>query len=117
MDAPRHTMDRVEKVVHWVLLIGLLVSVVLMLTGIVLGLLRHDGLPSGVTPPGGLWSALRDGEAAAYLTMGLLALIVTPFVRVAGALVAFASERDGRYALVSAAVLVLMCLSVLLGRA
>ena len=58
-----------------------------------------------------------DGEAAAFLTLGLLVLIVTPFLRVAGSLVAFALERDRRYVLISAAVLTLMCLSVLLGRA
>jgi uncharacterized membrane protein len=110
-------MDPVEKVVHWVLLVGLLVSVALMLAGIGIGLAAHDGLPSGVTPPDELWAALLDGEAAAFLTAGLLALIVTPFVRVAGSLIAFVYERDMRYVTISAAVFVLMCLSVLLGRA
>lgn len=110
-------MGPVEKVVHWVLLVGLLVSVAFMVAGIVVGLVRHQGLPSGVISPGVLWGALLDGEAAALLTVGLLTLIVTPFVRVAGSLVAFACERDGRYVLVSAAVFVLMCLSVLVGRA
>lgn len=110
-------MDPVEKVVHWVLLLGLLVSVALMGLGIVLGLVRHDGLPSGVVSPELLWEGLLDGDAAAFLTLGLLVLIVTPFLRVAGSLVAFARERDGRYVLISAAVLTAMCLSVLLGRA
>jgi uncharacterized membrane protein len=110
-------MDPVEKVVHWVLLVGLLVSVALMGIGIVLGLVRHAGLPSGVVPPDELWQAVLDGEAAAFLTLGLLALIVTPFVRVAGSLIAFARERDLTYVLISAAVLTAMCLSVLLGRA
>jgi uncharacterized membrane protein len=112
-----HVMDPVEKVVHWVLLVGLLISVVLMLVGLVLGLARHAGLPSGVVAPADLWEALLSGEAGAFLTLGLLTLIVTPFVRVAGSLVAFALERDLRYVLVSAAVLTAMCLSVLLGRA
>lgn len=110
-------MDPVEKVVHWVLLVGLLLSVALMLVGLVLGLARHAGLPNGVVAPADLWGALLSGEAGAFLTLGLLTLIVTPFVRVAGSLVAFALERDLRYVLVSAAVLTAMCLSVLLGRA
>jgi uncharacterized membrane protein len=113
----RHVMDPVEKVVHWVLLLGLLVSVALMGVGIVLGLVRHQGLPSGVVAPDQLWEALVDGAAAAYLTLGLLVLILTPFLRVVGTLVAFTRQRDGRYVLISAAVLTLMCLSVLLGRA
>jgi uncharacterized membrane protein len=116
MVVEHHVMDPVEKVVHWVLLVGLLVSVALMGSGIVLGLVRHDGLPDGVVAPGRLWGALRDVDAAAFLTLGLLALIVTPFLRVAGSLVAFARERDGRYVLISAVVLTAMCLSVLLGR-
>jgi len=113
----RHIMDPVEKVVHWVLLVGLLVSVALMGTGIILGLVQHESLPSGVVPPHELWGALRDGDPAAFLTLGLLVLVITPFLRVAGTLVAFARERDARYVLISAAVLTLMCLSVLLGRA
>jgi uncharacterized membrane protein len=116
MDAGRHAMDPIEKVVHWVLLVGLLVSVALMAAGIVLGLAQGTGLPDDVIGPADLAGALADGEAAAFLTLGLLVLVVTPFLRVAGSLVAFALERDGRYVLISAAVLTLMCLSVLLGR-
>jgi uncharacterized protein len=117
MDLERHAMDPIEKVVHWVLLVGLLVSVALMAAGIVLGFAQGIGLPDHVVTPADLPGALADGEAAAFLTLGLLALIVTPFLRVAGTLIAFALERDMRYVLVSAAVLTLMCLSVLLGRA
>jgi uncharacterized membrane protein len=117
MDVERHAMDPIEKVVHWVLLVGLLASVALMAAGIVLGLAQGTGLPDDVIGPADLRGALADGEAAAFLTLGLLVLVVTPFLRVAGSLVAFALERDGRYVLISAAVLTLMCLSVLLGRA
>jgi len=117
MDVERHVMDPVEKVVHWVLLVGLLVSVAFMGTGIALGLAHGSALPDAVVAPADLLGALADGEAAAFLTLGLLVLVVTPFLRVAGSLVAFALERDGRYVLISAVVLTLMCMSVLLGRA
>ena len=59
-------------------------------------------------------AALRP---AAYLSLGLVVLIGTPFVRVAGSLVVFARERDRRYVLVTAIVLLVMCASVVLGRA
>jgi uncharacterized membrane protein len=117
MSLERHVMDPVEKVVHLVLLGGLLVSVALLGLGIVLGFAQGTGLPSEVVSPADLGGALTDGEAAAFLTLGLLVLVVTPFLRVAGSLVAFALERDGRYVLISAVVLMLMCMSVLLGRA
>ena len=56
-------------------------------------------------------------DPAAYLSLGLIVLIATPFVRVAGSIVAFARERDRRYVLVTAVVLAVMCLSVVLGKA
>jgi len=116
VEVERHVMDPVEMVVHWVLLAGLLVSVAFMTAGLVLGLVRGEGLPAGVVAPARLWGELGDAEPAAFLTLGLLALIVTPFLRVAGSLLAFARQRDLRYVLVSACVLAAMCLSVFLGR-
>jgi uncharacterized membrane protein len=44
-------------------------------------------------------------------------LIATPFVRVAGSIVAFAREHDRRYVLITSVVLAVMCLSVVLGKA
>ena len=86
-------MDPVEKVVHWVLLVGLLVSVALMGTGIVLGLVQHEGLPSGVVAAArALGSAARRRCRRPILTLGLLVLIATPFLRVAGTLVAFVAR-------------------------
>ena len=57
-----------------------------------------------------------SSDPAAYLSLGLIVLIATPFVRVAGSIVAFARERDRRYVLVTAVVLAVMCLSVVLGK-
>ena len=51
------------------------------------------------------------------MSLGLIVLVATPFVRVLGSMVAFAVERDRVYVLVTATVFVVMCLSVLLGRA
>jgi uncharacterized membrane protein len=64
-----------------------------------------------------LQARLMALDPAAYLSLGLIVLIATPFVRVAGSLVAFARERDRRYVLITAVVLAVMCASVLLGKA
>jgi len=117
-DAPaRHVMDPVERTVSRVLIVGITLSVALMAIGIVLGAVGGDGLPSGVVPLADMPSLLLDLDAGAYLSLGLIVLIATPFVRVAGSLVAFALQGDRRYVAVTAVVLTVMCVSVLLGKA
>lgn len=113
---PVHVMDPVERTIHLVLLAGIAVSVALMVAGLALGLLKGDGIPRGVVSLADLPGAVRALSPAAFLSLGLIVLIATPFVRVAGSLVAFARERDRRYVVVTAVVLAVMCASVLLGR-
>lgn len=114
---PRHVMDPIERTVNRVLIVGVTVSVALMAAGLILGALDEQGMPSGVVPLAELPSLLGALDPAAFLSVGLIVLIATPFVRVAGSIVAFALERDRRYVLVTAVVLVVMCLSVVLGKA
>ena len=110
-------MEPLERVVRWILLCGIAVSVALMVAGLVLGVARGAGPPRGVVPLAEIPRALAALRPAAYLSLGLIVLIGTPFVRVAGSLVVFVRERDGRYVLVTAIVLLVMCLGVVLGRA
>jgi uncharacterized membrane protein len=70
-----------------------------------------------VVPLGDLPSLLLDLDPAAYLSLGIIVLIATPFVRVAGSIVAFARERDRRYVAITAVVLAVMCLSLVVGKA
>lgn len=112
----RHVMDPLERTVRTVLRAGIAVAVALMLFGVALALVRGDGLPAGVTMVAELPAGLAGFEPQAYLSLGIIVLIGTPFVRVAGALVVFARERDLRYALITGVVLVVMSASVLLGR-
>jgi len=115
--ARAHVMEPVERAIRWILLCGIAVSVALMAAGLVLGVARGAGLPRGVVPLAELPRALAALRPAAYLSLGLIVLIGTPFVRVAGSLAVFVRERDGRYVLVTAIVLLVMCLGVALGRA
>jgi uncharacterized membrane protein len=110
-------MDSVERMVRRVLLTGIALAVALLAAGVVLSVVDAQGLPSGVVPVVDLPAQLAALDPAAYLSLGLIVLIATPFVRVAGSLVAFARERDRRYVLVTAVVLAVMCVSVLLGKA
>ena len=110
-------MEPVELAVRWILLCGIAVSVALMAAGLVLGVARGVALPRGVVPLAEIPRGLAALRPAAYLSLGLIVLIGTPFVRVAGSLVVFVRARDRRYVLVTASVLLVMCVSVLLGRA
>ena len=110
-------MEPIERAIRAILLCGIALSVALMVAGVVLGLARGAGLPRAVVPLAELPGALAALRPAAYLSLGLIVLIGTPFVRVAGSLVIFVKERDGRYVLVTAIVLLVMCVGVLLGRA
>jgi len=112
-----HVMEPVERVIRSILLCGIALSVALMAAGLVLGVARGAGLPRGVVPLAELPRALAALRPAAYLSLGLIVLIGTPFVRVAGSLVVFVRERDRRFVLVTTIVLLVMCLGVVLGRA
>jgi uncharacterized membrane protein len=114
--APVHVMDPVERMIHVVLVAGIAVSIALMAFGLVLGLLKGGGIPRGVVPLADLPRAAWGLSPAAFLSLGLIVLIATPFVRVAGSLIAFAREGDRRYVVLTAVVLAVMCASVLLGR-
>ena len=113
---PAHVMDAVERMVSRVLVIGIAVSVVLMAIGLVLGALAGEGIPGGVTAVGDLAHGLVTLDPGAYLSLGLITLIATPFVRVGGSIVAFAREHDRRYVAITAIVFAVMCLSVVVGR-
>jgi uncharacterized membrane protein len=116
-DAHAHQMDPVERTIRAVLLAGIAVSVALMAAGLVLGIVRGESLPRAMVPLSALPAALAHLDPAAYMSLGLIVLVATPFVRVVGSLVAFAVERDRAYVLVTGTVLVVMCAGVLLGRA
>ena len=111
-----HAMDPIERMVSRVLSIGIGAAVALLLSGLVIGVVSGEGMPTDVVSLPGLLPGLKEPDAAAYLSLGLLVLIATPFVRVAGSIVAFARERDRRYVLVTAVVLAVMCLGVVLGK-
>jgi uncharacterized membrane protein len=111
----RRPLEPVERLIRVVLLAGMSVSVSLMAAGLVLTVARGVGLPRDVVPVADLAPALVALDPAAYLSLGLIVLVATPFVRVAGSLVAFAREGDGRFVAVSAVVLVAMGVSVALG--
>jgi uncharacterized membrane protein len=113
---PAHVMDPLERTVQRVLQAGVTLSFALMAAGIVLDVVLGESLTPHVVPLREVGAGLAGPDPAAYLSLGIIVLIATPFVRVAGSLVAFVLLRDRRYAVVTAVVLAVMCVSVVLGR-
>ena len=110
-------VEAINRLVHRVLMTGLAISATLLVAGLVVWAARGGLLPRSVTGP---VQALRDIgglRPVGFFSLGLLALILTPFARVAGSVVIFLREHDRRYAAITAVVLAIMVASILLGRA
>jgi uncharacterized membrane protein len=108
---------RMNAAVHWVLLAGLLVASALMLAGLAAVLATHQVIPHHVLKVGPAFHRAAGLHADGLLTVGLLALVLTPFLRVAGSVVVFAWERDWRYTLITLVVLAVMVVSLFFGGA
>lgn len=106
---------RLDHWVHRILLVGLIVSGVLLAVGLTTMLLQgHEQAPRYESFP----RLLRDAgrlRGPAVTTLGLLALMITPILRVVVLLVGWTVERDWRFAGVALAVFVLLCISLTIG--
>jgi uncharacterized membrane protein len=105
----------VNETVQRVLIVGLAAATIALLAGLGVDLAAHQGLPRHVLKAGPALRRAAGLHGDALLTLGLLALILTPFLRVAGMMVVFAWERDWRYTLVALFVLAVMIGSLFLG--
>lgn len=127
----------VELIISWLLRIGVWLSIVTVVLGLVLllikdhdilvhqqpggleGLLKHGlpGQPSSLSSYGEVLLSVRNGDAYGVIMLGLLILLVTPVLRVAVSIVAFLLEHDRLYALITLVVLALLMTGIVLGRA
>ena len=105
-----------NQVVHGVLIIGLVISTALMLVGVGLDLFYQRDLPTAVPSVGEVVGRVLALRPSGFLALGLLVLIATPILRVVGSIGAFVYERDWRFAGVTTVVLVVLVVSLLLGR-
>lgn len=63
-----------------------------------------------------IWSGLRSGNPNAIIMGGLLVLLATPIVRVAASVAAFVVRRERWHILISIAVLVILIISMAIGK-
>jgi uncharacterized membrane protein len=118
---PAGTEQNVYSGVYRVLLGGMAISTTLYVIAIVRALLNPEYIP---LRPEWIkqhyhWSAIVQGIAAFDPTVLMLIatalLILTPVLRVAVSIYAFAVDRDGKFVAVASAVFLVMVVTVLLG--
>jgi uncharacterized membrane protein len=105
-----------NEVVHGVLIVGLVISTVLMLAGVGLDFVYQRDLPTVVPDIGEVVSRVVALRPSGFLALGLLVLIATPILRVVGSIGAFIYEHDWRFASLTALVLMILLVSLVLGR-
>lgn len=105
-----------DALVHKVLIIGLALSTTLMLAGVALDIFLGRALPETVAALGEIFPRIVALRPSGLLTLGLLVLIATPILRVIGSIAAFVYERDWRFAAVTSVVLLVMMISIVLGK-
>ena len=105
-----------DEILHRLLVVGLAISVSLMLAGLFLDLFLHREVPTAVPDIGEVTTRVISLRPSGFLALGLLALIATPVLRVVGSIIAFLFERDWRYAGITFLVLLVVTLSIVLGK-
>jgi len=107
--------ERIDDVVRWTLTAGLAAGFLLLVAGVALVALGRGSLPTEVGGFDAARQAFLGLRAEGFFAAGLLVVILTPFVRVIGSIVAFAVQRDWRFVLVTLAVLGVMLLTIRVG--
>ncbi len=105
-----------DQTIHKLLVVGLGISVALILFGLFLDLTLHREIPTSIPHLAEIFTRVIALRPSGFLSLGLLVLIITPVVRVLGSFLAFIYERDWRYTAITFVVLVVVTLSILLGR-
>jgi uncharacterized membrane protein len=110
-----HEHTRIDKWIHAVLFLGMVLSITIMVVGLVLYSFTPTGHPEVDLGPGGILSGLGQGNPIAVIDLGIVLLILTPLSRVITALVVFIVDREPRFVLTSLIVLAILALAILVG--
>ncbi|MFL2029744.1 DUF1634 domain-containing protein [Loigolactobacillus zhaoyuanensis] len=111
-------MAQVEKIIGLILQIGVLVSAMIIGCGLLLLLFTGHSGYSGQNFPthfDTIFQGLLQLKPFAIIMLGLFCLILTPVLRVAVSIYAFAKERDRLYVIITSAVLLILLFGMVLG--
>jgi uncharacterized membrane protein len=131
--ASNHHDDRkmrlTEIFISYVLRIGVVISLIFIVGGMLLSFFHHNEYVSSLaalerlTQPGAAFphtlsdilTGVRNTKGQAFVAFGLIVLILTPIVRVAVSTLFFIYQGDKIFVLITLVVLVILSLSFLIG--
>jgi uncharacterized membrane protein len=106
--------DRMFDAVSFVLTWGFRVAFAALAVGLLLALARGESLSSRVEPISQIAHGIGKGNAAAFVDLGIVLLLLTPPEAVATVLVVFARRRDPLYTAISLIVLAVLAAGIVL---
>lgn len=124
-----HDMDRW---ISWLLRSGVLISLAFLVIGTIITFIHHPDYlattisthalknPADTDVPNQvvtIYEMIKAGRGQGFVSLGLLVLIATPIMRVALSVVTFWLEKDRAFVLITTSVLLLLMLSLVLGKA
>lgn len=123
-------IGRIELLISWLLRVGVVTSLSMIFIGLLLMFIHHPSylvsmvdLQRLTSPGAAVPHTLREvvngflfGRGQAVVAVGLLMLIVTPIMRVAVSIIAFAVQRDRAFVFITSVVLIILIISFVLGR-
>jgi uncharacterized membrane protein len=123
----RPGLPGLEAVISYILIVGVIVSVALEITGLVIfyrtfhnfafsesGVFKIQGHDFFGYILGLLRGGFTGGAAVQFMTAGIVVLLLTPFLRVVFSMGFFARERDYKFVIITLFVLVVLTVSLTL---
>lgn len=115
-------MKDIKQLIGNTLRIGVFTACFIALIGGIIYLWKHgadpmpdyshfsysDAHPEAYTTLGGIWAGILDMNAYSWIQAGVIALLLTPILRVTLSLFDFLRERDWLYAFITAVVLAII---------
>ena len=116
-----------EKTISYLLITGVIISLILEVIGVILFYLSSSSLDISHEPEvyirgnnffSFIFQQFRDmgtiKPAMLLMTLGIIVLILTPFIRVVASVVHFTGQKNLKYALITLFVLIVVTLSLAL---
>lgn len=110
-----HGSLKEERLVSFILGVGVWLSGALFVIGLLLIAFFPKDFPSGAPQWRSLVIEVLHGNGQAWILLGIAALVATPYVRVAGLMLAYAHRKQWALFAISATVFGLLALGVYLG--
>lgn len=128
---PDAVITRMELTISTLLRAGILTSLVLVLTGVAVTLVRHPEFATSTealnylktdhykfpTHLGDIFKGVLAGQGRAIVLLGVFVLFLTPVLRVTTSIIGYVLEKDWAYTAITSVVLFLLCMSLVLGKA